>query len=331
MSTGLVLAPDLSLRGLNENSLVRSACASSQQFRNSKSAIRKFKLRIDFSRKSAINPSCKRMKQFLVFSGIFFAWTIYSFAHRSIEIDLTNQEAYLTDHGRVILRSPICSGRPGHETPTGNFRVTDKDLNHASSFYGFFGNPLTKQIVVPDADIDMKVPWGLEFVQAPMRYYVQFQPAIGLHAGFLPGHPDSHGCIRMPEEYAIEFFNAATVGTPVHVYGYPQAGRAYWASRRSHPSGLRLAMFGFRGAPNLNDDAFERRRDAAFDQFDNEWDAKKKIIERQIDALEDQKDRADGWRKEQLKVEIRRFEQLKDEFEIRRDAAKETLKRQWGN
>src|ERR1700747_1508391 len=251
MSTGLVLAPDLSLRGLNENSLARSAFASSQQFRNSKSAIRKFKLRIDFSRKSAINPSCKRMKQFLVFRGIFFAWTIYSFAHRSIEIDLTNQEAYLTDHGRVILRSPICSGRPGHETPTGNFRVTDKDLNHASSFYGFFGNPLTKQIVVPDADKDMKIPPGLAFVQAPMRYYVQFQPAIGLHAGFLPGHPDSHGCIRMPEQYAVEFFEAAKIGTPVHVYGYPNPGRAYWASRRSHPSGIpRLAMFGFRGSSN---------------------------------------------------------------------------------
>jgi hypothetical protein len=90
-------------------------------------------------------------------------------------------------------------------------------------------------------------------------------------------------------------------------------------------------MFGFRGVSNLNDDAFERRRDAAFDQFDNEWDARKKIIERQIDALKDQKHRADGWRKEQLKAEITRFEQLKDELEIRRDAAKETLERQWGD
>ena len=152
------------------------------------------------------------MKQFLVFGGVFFTWAIHCFALQAIEIDLTNQEAYLTDHGHVILRAPICSGRPGHETPTGNFRVTDKDVNHASSFYGFFGDPATKQIVVPNADKDMKVPRGLEFVQAPMRYYVQFQPAIGLHAGFLPGRPDSHGCVRMPEAYAIEFFRAATVG-----------------------------------------------------------------------------------------------------------------------
>jgi hypothetical protein len=287
---------------------------------------------IDFLRKSAINPFCKCMKQFLVLSGIFVTWVVCCFAGPAIEIDLTNQEAYLTDHGRVILRAPICSGRPGHETPTGDFRVTDKDLNHVSSFYGFFGDPATKQIVVPNADKDMKVPRGLEFVQAPMRYYVQFQPAIGLHAGFLPGHPDSHGCIRMPEQYAVEFFQAATVGTRVHVYGYPEPGRAYWASRRIRPAGVfRLAVFGFRGGSNPDEEALRHRRDAAFDQFDEEWDAKEKVLERQIDSLEDQKDRAQGWRKEQLRVELKRFEQLKDDFEIRRDAAKETLKRQWGD
>ena len=104
------------------------------------------------------------MKKILAVAGFFVMWTTSCFAQRSIEIDLTNQEAYLWDHGRVVLQSPICSGRPGHETPVGSFRVTDKDINHASSFYGFFGNPMTKQIVVPDADIDMKVPPGLEFV-----------------------------------------------------------------------------------------------------------------------------------------------------------------------
>jgi hypothetical protein len=272
------------------------------------------------------------MKQFLVFGGIFCTWAINCFALHAIEIDLTSQEAYLTDHRHVILRAPICSGRPGHETPTGDFRVTDKDVNHASSFYGFFGNPVTKQIVVPDADIYKKVPRGLEFVQAPMRYYIQFQPAIGLHAGFLPGHPDSHGCVRMPEEYAVEFFQAATVGTPVHVYGYPQPGRAYWASRRSHSSGFfRLAMFGFRGGSNPDDDGFKHRRDVAFDEFDNEWDAKEKALDRQIDVLEDEKDQAEGWRKEQLRAEVKRFEQLKGDLEVRRDAAKDLLKRQWGD
>jgi hypothetical protein len=271
------------------------------------------------------------MKQNLTFASILLISMISCFAQRSINIDLTDQEAFLLDHGRVILRSPICSGRPGHETPVGSFKVTDKDINHASSFYGFFGNPATKQIVVPDADIDMKVPAGLEFVQAPMRYYVQFQPAIGLHAGFLPGRPASHGCIRMPEEYAVSFFQAATVGMPVIVYGSPQSTRLYWASRQTHwPSFMHIAPFGYRGIGNADKDAFRRGRHAAYEQFDAEWDAKEKALERQIDALEDQEDRATGRRKDELRAEVKRYEQLKDEFEVRRDAAKEMLERQWG-
>jgi hypothetical protein len=272
------------------------------------------------------------MKKILAVAGFFLTWTTSCFAQRSIEIDLTNQEAYLLDHGRVVLQSPICSGRPGHETPVGSFRVTDKDVNHASSFYGFFGNPMTKQIVVPDADIDMKVPPGLEFVQAPMRYYLQFQPAIGLHAGFLPGRPDSHGCVRMPQEYAMAFFQAATVGMSVKVYGSPQPGRIYWASPRSHPSRFpHIAAFGYRGDLSAEKGAFKRRRDAVFERFETEWDAKEKELEREIDALDNQRDRATGWRKEELRAEVKRFEQLKDDFEIRRDAAKEVLERQWGD
>ena len=135
----------------------------------------------------------------------------------------------------------------------------------------------------------------------------------------------------MPEEHAVEFFQEAKVGTPVHVYGNPQPGHAYWASRRGHPSSglFHLAMFGFRGGSNPDQDGFKHRRDAAFDQFDDQWDAKEKLLERQIDALEEQEDHLEGWRKEQVKAEVKRFEQLKDDLENRRDAAKEALKRQW--
>ncbi len=272
------------------------------------------------------------MKHFFVFCGIFLTSAISTFAQRLIEIDLTNQEAYLEDRGRVVLQSAICSGRPGHETPTGHFRVTDKDINHASSFYGFFGDPATKRIVIPDADIYKRVPPGLEFVKAPMRYYVQFAPAIGLHAGFLPGHPDSHGCVRMPERNAIAFFQAAAVGTPVHVFGSPEPGREYWASHTSPWDAFtHLALFGFRGAPNSQEEAYKRNRRAAFARFDYEWDAKERSLEREIDNLEDRKDRAEGWHREELEAEIDRLKQVKDDFEIRRDAAKDTLKRQWGD
>jgi|ERR1700736_1295814 hypothetical protein len=269
-----------------------------------------------------------------------------AFAQQRVEIDLTSQTAYLIDRGRVMVESPICSGRPGHETPTGTFRITDKDINHSSSFYGFIGNPATKQIVIPDADRDMAVPRGLEFVNAPMRYYMQFQPAIGMHSGFLPGHPDSHGCIRMPEQYATAFFRAIAVGTPVHVYGHPQLGRGYWASPRSRFSsppvrtvafnepGFLQRNFAQRGFPSRNsfggNESFHRSREAEFDSFEREWDAKKRALDHEKDALEDRKDRAEGWAKEQFRAQIKRIEELRDELEIRRDAAKEMLKRRWG-
>jgi hypothetical protein len=52
-----------------------------------------------------------------------------------------------------------------------------------------------------------------------MRYFMRFHEATGMHAGYLPGYAASHGCVRMPEQLAIEFFNRVDVGTPVHVFG----------------------------------------------------------------------------------------------------------------
>ena len=57
-------------------------------------------------------------------------------AQYAIDIDLTEQKAYLLYNQRAVLESPISSGRPGHATPSGTFRVINKDLNHTSSIYG---------------------------------------------------------------------------------------------------------------------------------------------------------------------------------------------------
>ena len=40
-----------------------------------------------------------------------------------------------------------------------------------------------------------------------------------MHAGYLPGYPASHGCVRMPEELAIAFFSRVEIGTPIQVFG----------------------------------------------------------------------------------------------------------------
>lgn len=155
-----------------------------------------------------------------------------------VEIDLQQQAAFLI-HGRgIVLESPISSGRYGHLTQTGAFKVIEKEANHYSSIYGKIVDRNGRTIVA-DADVDMKVPSGGKFVPAPMRYFMRFHEADGMHAGYLPGYPASHGCVRMPEQLAIAFYRAVEVGTPVTVFGRtphtneydPYGGR----SRRGSP------------------------------------------------------------------------------------------------
>lgn len=147
-----------------------------------------------------------------------------------IELDLTNQRAYLIQDGDIVYDSPISSGRSSHPTPTGMFQVVEKDIDHRSSLYGKVVDA-SGRVVKADADSDTPVPSGGKFVQAPMRHFLRFNGAIGMHAGILPGYPASHGCVRLPANRAALFFNIAEVGTPVRVYGKPP----YRSSSPSEP------------------------------------------------------------------------------------------------
>jgi lipoprotein-anchoring transpeptidase ErfK/SrfK len=135
-----------------------------------------------------------------------------------VEIDLGQQTAYLIRGRRVVMQSPISSGRYGHLTGTGSFKVIEKERNHSSSIYGKIVDA-NGRTVIADADVDMKVPRGCRFVPAPMPWFMRFHGADGMHSGYLPGYPASHGCVRMPDQLAIAFYNAIDVGTPVTVFG----------------------------------------------------------------------------------------------------------------
>lgn len=158
--------------------------------------------------------------------AIFFCAAPLLRAEMSVEIDLQEQMAYLLQNGRPVLASPISSGRYGHLTKTGSFTVLEKERSHYSSMYGKIVDA-RGNTVVADADADMKVPSGGKFIPAPMHYFMRFHEADGMHAGYLPGYPASHGCVRMPEQYAIAFFNAVQVGTPVTVIGRTPVNRYY--------------------------------------------------------------------------------------------------------
>jgi len=133
-------------------------------------------------------------------------------------INLTEQAAYLLQDGRVALISPIASGKEGWGTPTGNFRVMMKDLNHQSGSFGLVVDS-SGRIVNPNASPGSYVPPGCRYAPAPMPYFMEFSRLVGMHGGYLPGYPASHGCVRMPKDLAAQFFARVRVGTPVKVIG----------------------------------------------------------------------------------------------------------------
>jgi hypothetical protein len=98
--------------------------------------------------------------------SIFFCAAISLRAETSVEIDLQEQMAYLLRDGRPVLASPISSGRYGHLTKTGSFKVLEKERNHHSSMYGKIADA-RGNTVVTDADADMPVPRGGKFI--PLR------------------------------------------------------------------------------------------------------------------------------------------------------------------
>jgi len=141
----------------------------------------------------------------------------YRQGRTSIVIRIKQQQAYLLKGGCEVASSRISTGREGHHTPMGHFRVIRKDEDHHSSVYGYYadewGHPVKENV---DVRKDCKPP-HTHFVGASMPYFLEFSPGYGLHAGYLPGFPASHGCVRMPYWKARQFFKEACVGTPVLV------------------------------------------------------------------------------------------------------------------
>ena len=134
----------------------------------------------------------------------------------AIVVDLVDQHAYLSKGGQVVLTAPVSTGREGYDTPAGEYKVIQKDIDHRSTIYGAY----EREGMIVQENVDVRKdprPPDSTFVGAPMPYFLRIVGGVGLHAGYLPGYPASHGCIRMPESKAKRFFDAAKVGTPVTI------------------------------------------------------------------------------------------------------------------
>ena len=135
----------------------------------------------------------------------------------SITISLREQRAYFYKSGVLVGVSQLSTGREGLNTPSGHFSIIQKDVNHVSSLFGDYVDS-AGNVVAPNVDVtkDPKPP-GTKFRGTPMPYFMRIVSGTGLHAGYLPGYPASHGCIRMPEFMAENFFKSVSVGTPVTI------------------------------------------------------------------------------------------------------------------
>jgi len=135
-----------------------------------------------------------------------------------VRISLSEQRAYFYKGDQLVGISILSTGREGHNSPTGSFHVMQKDIDHVSSIYGDYIDAHTHAIVMKEIDRSKdKMPKGCIYDGARMPFFMRIVGGVGMHEGFLPGYPASHGCIRMPGFMAEAFFRNVEVGTPVTI------------------------------------------------------------------------------------------------------------------
>ena len=105
-------------------------------------------------------------------------------------VNVTTQRAVLYRNGVPIGITTVSTGRSGHLTPLGVFTILQKQIEHYSSIYDNAPMPFMERLT-----------WG----------------GVALHGGTLPGYPASHGCIRLPHEFAKLLFAETRLGMTVMV------------------------------------------------------------------------------------------------------------------
>jgi len=138
-----------------------------------------------------------------------------------IVVSIPKQRAYLMIGDEIVADGPISSGKRGHESPTGQMHVLEKDPNHHSSLYGDFVDGSGRVVRAGvSARID-SAPSGTHFAGASIKWFLRLtEDGVGMHVGILPGYPASHGCIRQSVDGAKLFYDYTKVGTPVDVGDY---------------------------------------------------------------------------------------------------------------
>ena len=168
----------------------------------------------------------------------------------SIRISLTDQIAEIKRGEREIGWCYVATGKEGHDTAPGSYKITEKIEDKHSNLYGWFEDELGN-VTNGDARSGDRVPKGMVYVAAPMPHWMRLTSSgVGMHGGLIPepGKPASHGCIRLPKEFVPLLFDAVVVGTPVTITNAP-SNRSQMEIE-SHPPDQTKHLARVRG-PNL--------------------------------------------------------------------------------
>jgi hypothetical protein len=103
-------------------------------------------------------------------------------------VSIKSQQVTFYDADGWIFRAPVSTGTTGRETPAGVFALVEKDKDHHSTMYDDAWMPNMQRIT-----------WN----------------GIALHGGPLPGYAASHGCVRMPYDFAEKLFDRTSIGMRV--------------------------------------------------------------------------------------------------------------------
>jgi hypothetical protein len=135
-----------------------------------------------------------------------------------VKVSLSKQRTYVMEGSEILLSMPVSVGAPGASTPSGTFRIFNKEAKRRANTHGYAysGNNVKKTML-------SSRPPGWSFKGTPMPYWCEFSPAYGFHTGWVKHHPCTHGCIRMHENLAPKFFRLVGIGTPVSIaYSQPE-------------------------------------------------------------------------------------------------------------
>jgi len=130
---------------------------------------------------------------------VLISWMLLSellLAQKEIFVDLNEQRAYAIQNGKRIFSGAISSGKKGRETPTGYYKVLEKDKYHVSNSW-------------PQPNGGAKMPYMIRLTNS----------GIAMHQGYVPGYRASHGCIRMKKSFAKKLFKWTDYSTVIIVSG----------------------------------------------------------------------------------------------------------------